>query len=329
MRPFARKNRTNRPWRQACFKLWIALMLSLLCSEDKAITAQIAPGSRLVFDSVPLGPFTAERPLNSPSLPYRTLRIWLPPDYHTDTATRPLLVLLDGQNLFDGASSFSGEWQVDESLSALEAQGFRVPVVVGVDNGGPQRIAEYTPSAHPEYGGGEAAQHLEFLTAFVLPHVQATYRVSTKPVDVAIGGSSIGAIMALYAVLHAPESFGTALVFSPAFWFLDKEVRAITDATIPNDLLCWGRMGCAEGRDNWNESFAVGGERLNRFALGFLEAYYGLRRSGWPAANLEWSLDPLGEHKESWWSSVFPLAVRWWLEHPLLKSPLPPAGPDK
>ncbi len=304
-------------------------MLSLLWSEDKAISAQIAPGSRLILDSVLLGPFQAERPLNDPGTPYRTLRIWLPPDYDTDTAARPLLVLLDGQNLFDGATSFSGEWQVDEQLSALEAQGVRVPVVVGVDNAGVQRTAEYTPVAHPEYGGGEAAHHLVFLTDFVLPYVQAEYRVSKRPVEVAIGGSSIGGIMALYAVLHAPESFGTALVFSPAMWFLGKEVRDITDATIPNDLLCWGRMGTAEGRDNWNESFAVGQERLNRFGLGFIETYYGLRRSGWPAGNLEWSLDPQGEHNESWWSSVFPLAVRWWLEHPLVKAPLQPAVPER
>jgi len=310
----------------------VALLLSILRLEDNAIIAQIAPGSQLILDSLPLEPTIAERRLDAPLPPTRLIRIWLPPGYQTDTLDRPLLLLLDGQNLFDGSASFAGEWQVDESLAALEREGYRVPVVVGVDNGGALRVAEYTYAPHPEYGGGEAAAHLTFLTNFVLPHVQARYRVSKQPGQVAIGGSSLGGLMALYAVQQAPESFGTALVISPAFWFLGEEVRRFTAATMPDSVLCWGRMGTAEGRDDWQESFAVGAERLNRFGLGFLEVYYGMRRSGWPARNLNWALDPEGEHRESWWALQLPLGLRWWLDHPLTQAPAlaqpPPLSPS-
>ncbi|RMF02643.1 MAG: alpha/beta hydrolase, partial [Bacteroidetes bacterium] len=50
----------------------------------------------------------------------RERRIWLylPPDYATSNRRYPVLYMHDGQNLFDAATSFSGEWQVDETLNA-------------------------------------------------------------------------------------------------------------------------------------------------------------------------------------------------------------------
>ena len=41
----------------------------------------------------------------------------------------------DGQNLFDNLTSFSGEWQVDETLNNLFNQGDYGAIVVGIDNG--------------------------------------------------------------------------------------------------------------------------------------------------------------------------------------------------
>ena len=51
----------------------------------------------------------------------RNRRIWLylPPDYITTTKHYPVLYMQDGQNLFDNVTSFSGEWEVDESLNSL------------------------------------------------------------------------------------------------------------------------------------------------------------------------------------------------------------------
>ena len=51
----------------------------------------------------------------------------------------------DGQNLFDAATSFSGEWQVDETMEALSAEGIEA-IAVGIPNAGPGRASDYTPS---------------------------------------------------------------------------------------------------------------------------------------------------------------------------------------
>ena len=63
------------------------------------------------------------RPLAVPGfLDGRRVWVWLPPGYDDDPGRRyPVLYLLDGQNVFDAATSFAGEWEVDESLARLIA----------------------------------------------------------------------------------------------------------------------------------------------------------------------------------------------------------------
>ena len=72
----------------------------------------------------------------------RTVRIYLPPGYATSTKRYPVLYMHDGQNLFDNATAYAGEWGVDEVLDELaQSQGLEL-IVVGIDNGGVQRITE-------------------------------------------------------------------------------------------------------------------------------------------------------------------------------------------
>jgi alpha-glucosidase len=85
----------------------------------------------------------------------RKVWIYLPPDYYTSTKTYPVLYMQDGQNLFDNATSFSGEWQVDETLNTLYNQGNYGAIVVGIDNGGSNRLNEYSPWVNPSFGGGQ------------------------------------------------------------------------------------------------------------------------------------------------------------------------------
>src|SRR5579872_3208738 len=80
----------------------------------------------------------------------RFLRVWLPPGYDDpENAERhyPVLYLNDGQNLFEAATSFTGvEWQVDETADRLIREGIIAPMmIVGLDNGGKDRIREYMP----------------------------------------------------------------------------------------------------------------------------------------------------------------------------------------
>ena len=78
----------------------------------------------------------------------RNRRIWvyLPRDYYTSNSSYPVLYMHDGQNLFDALYTFLGvEWAVDEAMETLQDNGFKAAIVVGMDNGGIDRINEYSP----------------------------------------------------------------------------------------------------------------------------------------------------------------------------------------
>lgn len=101
--------------------------------------------------------------LNGPEPgPNRTLRAWLPPGYKENTlAHYPLLLMLDGQNVFDDqTASFGVSWKLgDAILQAMAAAKLGEIVVIGVDHAGPKRIFEYTPwpdGSMKDGGGGEA-----------------------------------------------------------------------------------------------------------------------------------------------------------------------------
>ena len=152
----------------------------------------------------------------------RNRRIWLylPPDYDDQTAKHyPVIYMHDGQNLFDAATSFSGEWQVDETLNDLHASGDYGAIVVGIDNGGGHRIDEYSPWTNPQYGGGEGAAYIDFIVETLKPHIDQNYRTRPEREFTAIAGSSMGGLISQYAVMAHPETFGKAGILSPSFWF--------------------------------------------------------------------------------------------------------------
>ena len=62
----------------------------------------------------------------------RDLLVYLPPSYHATTRRYPVIYMHDGQNLFDHATSFAGEWGVDETMEALAQEAGLEAVSVGV-----------------------------------------------------------------------------------------------------------------------------------------------------------------------------------------------------
>ena len=53
----------------------------------------------------------------------------------------------DGQNCFDAATSYAGEWRADETAGELIRAGRIKPIVmVAIANAGAARMDEYTPT---------------------------------------------------------------------------------------------------------------------------------------------------------------------------------------
>lgn len=166
----------------------------------------------------------------------RDILVYLPPDYDAtadpddpDGGQRyPVIYMHDGQNLFDAATSFAGEWGVDETLEALHDEGLAA-IVVGIPNLDGEvtgaRLDEYSPYRDPNFErGGRGNSYLAFICDTLKPLIDADFRTLPQRAHTGIMGSSMGGLISLYGFFSRPMVFGFAGVMSPAFWFANGSV---------------------------------------------------------------------------------------------------------
>ena len=153
----------------------------------------------------------------------RRLTVWLPPGARAGAAQYPVLYLNDGQNLFDPSRAFAGRtWGVGETAARLVRQG-RVPplLIVGIDHGESLRAREYLPVQDDRNAAAReplGRQYAEFVTRELIPFVHRTYPAARGASNTGFGGSSYGAVAALYTAILKPGTFGRLLIESPSLY---------------------------------------------------------------------------------------------------------------
>ncbi len=165
----------------------------------------------------------------------RTRRIWiyLPDDYTASQKKYPVLYMHDGQNVFDAATSYAGEWGVDECIDTMRKK----VIVVGIDNGGDKRMNEYCPydftlnPGKPKEHKGEGNEYVDFIAMTLKPFIDKKYRTKKNKDNTFISGSSMGGLISFYAVLKYPKIFGGAGVFSPSIWICKPEMLDLIKKT--------------------------------------------------------------------------------------------------
>ncbi|MCU0334846.1 MAG: alpha/beta hydrolase-fold protein [Chitinophagaceae bacterium] len=171
----------------------------------------------------------------------RMVRMYLPPDYHRGNKRYPVLYMFDGQNLFDEATASFGEWRVDESLDSIFRKTGKGVIVIGIDHAGPQRINEYNPLDSSSFGLGYGEKLISDVVNVLKPAVDRRLKTRVGRRHTWVAGSSMGALMATYSMLHVSGTFGAAGVLSPAFWIntsLPAQVAAWRP-TAPTKKLRW------------------------------------------------------------------------------------------
>jgi predicted alpha/beta superfamily hydrolase len=239
----------------------------------------------------------------------RFLRVWLPGGYDdAENAGRhyPVLYLNDGQNLFEAATSFTGvEWQVDETAERLIGEGAVPPmIIVGIDNAGKDRIREYMPhrSMNPMMLRVQGRHYPDFLMKEVMPFVGRNYRVATGPENTGLGGSSLGALIALYTVMVRPGEIGRLLVESPSLWASARQaIRESRSVRIWPERVFLG-VGTAE---------AGSGERSRTVVDDVRELAAILRRAVLSEKRLRLMIKDGAGHNETAWAERFPEALRF------------------
>lgn len=227
---------------------------------------------------------------------FRSLYIYLPPSYSLEPERRfPVLYMQDGQNIFDGSGSYSGEgWEIDRAATALIQRGLMEEIViVGIAHQHEERLSEYAHEDGRFQGQrvrGRGALYEAFLLEDVMPFIEANYRVLTGPEHTALMGSSMGGLVTFRIGLRHPGVFGKLGVVSPSFWWNDcstvKLVRALKRQSLPGRL--WLDMGSAEGD----------------FGHGFREVAAALYRQGMvPLKEMACLYMPDGLHSEPDWKA--------------------------
>ncbi len=232
----------------------------------------------------------------------RDLFVYLPEEYAASPERRyPVLLMHDGQNLFDGNLSYvhGSTWNVGSTADETIGAGQVAPLlVVGIGNTGAERMAEYTPTPDTRLGGGNGFLYARMLVEELLPMLAAQYRLLPGPANTGLVGSSLGGLISLAIALRYPHVFGKVGAVSPSLWWDDRvllrDVRSL-ETHLP--LRIWLDTGTAEGLRHVQNTRLL--DRL-------------LKDRGWQVgSDLLYRVFPAGEHNEAAWAARFGEILRF------------------
>jgi alpha-glucosidase len=230
----------------------------------------------------------------------RRIWIYLPPDYnHNNEKKYPVLYMQDGQNLFDNATAFAGEWAVDNTMDEMfhkqETQG---AIIVGIDNGSDTRTYEYSPYSNAKYGGGGGKLYLKFITEILKPYIDSHYRTKTEREFTGIMGSSLGGLISFYGGIAFDKYFGRIGVLSPSFWFSPKIYQIAKKYKVKNE--------------NTKLYFLVGGQESKYLVEQTQEMYQIMLEAGLKEnEHLKFIVHHEGQHAEWFWKREFAAAYKY------------------
>lgn len=229
-----------------------------------------------------------------------TRRVWiyLPKDYETSHKKYSVMYLQDGQNLFDDATSYAGEWQIDETLNKIFEKTGKSLIVVGIDNGDEKRIEELSPYKNAKYGGGNGDNYVKFIVETLKPFIDKNYRTKSQKQFTTIGGSSLGSLISVYAAVKYPETFGKVLAFSSAFWFNAKDLNEFISSSKVN-------------LKNQKYYFIQGKHEDEDMEEQTKHVIKNLKSKNVKPKNIFLKLDEDGKHNELYWRREFEGAVLW------------------
>jgi enterochelin esterase-like enzyme len=286
-----------------------------LAADPTLMTPKLSKGSVIAWPALDGG---AAGPM--------TVWVWLPPEYDAAKGKRfPVLYMHDGQNLFDKAlTGYNQEWGMDEAIPRMVRQGdLRSWIVVGVQSPRSRYHSLFPTKIYPllspdfqsrvtnlETGEPKGSlvgdAYLKFMVETVKPRVDKEFRTLKGPEDTAVMGSSMGGLMAFYAMAEYPQVFGQAAAVSmhvalasPTDKGLDHAKAAADAAEAFRKYLATSKM-----RPGTNRLYIDHG-------TGTLDGSYGpystallpvLEEAGWKGTNFMFRTFAGAEHNETAWA---------------------------
>jgi len=192
---------------------------------------------------------------------------------------------------------------VDETSDRLIREGVVPPmIIVGIDNGGKDRLREYMPyrSLQPMRLRTQGSRYANFLIREVMPFIDRGYRAAPGAQNTGLGGSSLGALIALYTAVSRPNVIGRLLLESPSLWASNRQIIRQSRKIKRWPERIFLATGTAEaGRKDKDQSMVDDVRELAAI----------LRRAGLDDQRLKLVVDEGALHHESAWAKRFPDAL--------------------
>lgn len=237
----------------------------------------------------------------------RNLWVYLPPSFH-ENVLKPyqnVLVMHDGQNLFDPKTAFGGNaWMCQDTVNENIVSGnMEEVIIIGVDNTD-NRINELTYSYDPSEGaGGQGDLYLDFVEKVVLPLVVNRYspwRIKLNRNRMGILGSSLGGLLSCYAGWTRSYLYGRMGCMSSSFWWNSQDFNNVIlnrSTTPPNQVIYVDSGDSGQDDDDEMQTISVRDHfsRIKPYVININLFYY---------------LDKGGKHSEIYWGRRFWIPMR-------------------
>ena len=157
----------------------------------------------------------------------RNTFVYLPDGWQTSGKRYPVVYMFDGHNLFfDSTATYGTCWGLKEYCDAHPNWIIAAPEC---NHEGNKRLEEYCPYQSDWFGGitGTGHEYMEWLTKKFKPMMDKRYPTLPGRANTAIGGSSMGGLMSLYALLQYNDTFSRAAALSPSIWVSPEKLSGL------------------------------------------------------------------------------------------------------
>ncbi len=180
----------------------------------------------------------------------RRAYIYLPSGYGKSDRRYPVMYMFDGQNLFsDKEATFGKSWGLSAYLYKT-----KTPLIIAAvecNTVGSGRLSEYSPVDFCMKNGedikGRGAKYMNWLVKTFKPYIDENYLTLPDRGNTAIGGSSMGGLMTIYALSRYNGYFSRGAALSPSLWVEGGEVpEFIKDGKFKKDTYLYTDYGSKE-----------------------------------------------------------------------------------
>lgn len=188
----------------------------------------------------------------TPTQKTRKLHIWLPDGYENTQERYPVMYFFDGHNLFcDEHATYGKCW----GLKAFMEQWDKPMILAGIECGheGNERLNEYLPYPvnHGIFKGleGVGDATVRWMIEELKPMIDREYRTYPFRECTAIGGSSMGGLMSLYAVIRYNQWYSKAACLSSTIYpCMPQLLKDLDKSPINPDTRIYLSWGTKEAR---------------------------------------------------------------------------------